>query len=88
MGFHETKAFESEQGLAVSLPDALGIRPGERFAVERSGRTIIITPLETESPEQVRERMRRLLEDMQKIGAPSDGVQERDPFEFPDRPGL
>jgi len=25
---------------------------------------------------------------MQKIGAPSDGVQERDPFEFPDRPGL
>lgn len=25
---------------------------------------------------------------MREIGSPADGVQEREPFEYPDRPGL
>jgi hypothetical protein len=29
-----------------------------------------------------------MLARLQAIGAPADGVQDRDPFEFPERPGL
>jgi hypothetical protein len=44
-----------------------------------------------ERDEAAAEEKRRLLEllgDLEAIGSPPDGVQERDPFEFPERPGL
>ena len=33
-------------------------------------------------------KLLELLEDLQAIGPPPGGVQERDPFKFPERPGL
>jgi hypothetical protein len=30
----------------------------------------------------------KLLDDLEAIGSPTDGMQERDPFEFPERPGV
>ena len=41
-----------------------------------------------EEPAEEKRKLLKLLDDLQAIGRPPDGVQERDPFEFPDRPGL
>jgi hypothetical protein len=41
-----------------------------------------------EEPAEGKRKLLALLEDLQAIGPPPGGVQERDPFEFPDRPGL
>lgn len=40
-----------------------------------------------EEPEEKR-KLLELLEDLRTIGTPPCEVQERDPFEFPERPGL
>jgi hypothetical protein len=48
------------------------------------------TPYRPPAREDLAEEKRRLLEllsDLEGIGSPGE-VQERDPFEFPERPGL
>lgn len=86
MGVHETKTFMSGNSVAVRLPKSLGFRPDQRVVIEQDGASIRIKP--AEDPEQVRRELRKLYEDMLAIGRPPGGVQDRDPFEFPDRPGL
>lgn len=86
MGVHETKTFMSGNSVAVRLPKGLGFRADQRVVIEQDGLSIRIKPVE--DPEQVKRELRQLYKDMLAIGSPPGGVQERDPFEFPDRPGL
>ena len=86
MGVHETKTFMSGNSVAVRLPRALGFGPDQRVLIEQQGSTITIRP--AEDPEQVRRELKQLCDDLLAIGPPPDGVQDRDPFEFPERPGL
>ena len=83
-----SKTFKSGNSVAMRLPKALGIGPDEHFIVERHGDTLTGRRIPTPAEEAERlVRFRTLLARLQEIG-PVGEIQERDPFEFPDRPGL
>jgi antitoxin VapB len=88
MGVHETKTFMSGNSVAVRLPKALGIGPNERMTIERHGDVVTARRIPSEAEEAERlARFRAALDEMRRIG-PVGEIQKRDPFEFPDRPGL
>lgn len=83
-----TKTFKSGNSVAVRLPRGLGIVPGERFEISRHGD--VLTARRLPSPEEEAERLARfraMLAELEKLTKTPE-VQEREPFEFPDRPGL
>ena len=86
MGAHETKTFKSGNSVALRLPKSLGVGPDERMLIEQNGD--VLTVRRAVDPAERKQRLLDMLARLQAIGAPADGVQERDPFEFPDRPGL
>ena len=86
MGMHETRTFKSGNSEAVRLPQGVGFGVGVAVKVERDGDRVIITP--SHNPDEEKARLLALLADLEAIGGPPDGVQEREPFEFPDRPNL
>lgn len=86
MGAHETKTFKCGNSEAVRLPQGVGFGVGVPVHVEREGERVVITP--ARNPAEEKARLRALIEDLEAIGAPPDGVQARDPFEFPERKGL
>ena len=81
-----SKTFKSGNSVAVRLPKALGIAADVEVVIERNGNALTIRP--KVDPEAEKARLAALLADLRAIGAPPDGPQEREPFEFPDRPGL
>ncbi len=85
MGAIETKTFKHGNSIAVDLPDVLGVEPGERFTIERTGSGFTLKPIENAAEEKRKlgELMARLLA----VG-PITPVSVREPIEFPDRPGL
>jgi antitoxin VapB len=86
MDVPETRTFKSGNSEAVRLPQGIGFGVGVSVNVERDGERVVITP--TRNPAEEKARLLALLADLEAIGAPPDGVQERDPFEFPERRGL
>jgi antitoxin VapB len=85
MGMHETKTFKSGNSEAVRLPQGIGFGVGVAVHVERDGDRVVITPARNAAEEK--RKLHDLVEALQAIGR-SGEVQERDPIEFPDRPGL
>jgi antitoxin VapB len=80
MNAYTTKTFKSGNSEAVRLPKDLGFGPGVEVEVQREGDVVTIR----------RKRMsnRDLVKRLREIGPPPDGVQEREPVEWPERPGL
>jgi antitoxin VapB len=78
-----TKTFRSGNSEAIRVPKALSFGVGTNVEIKRVGDRLIITKV-GKSKLTVEEMVAR----MREIGPPSDGVQEREPFEYPDRPGL
>jgi antitoxin VapB len=83
---YSSKTFKSGNSEAVRLPKGLGFGIGTDVLVEREGDRVVLTPLR--DPAAEKKRLHDMLARLQAIGAPEDGVQDRDPFEFPERPGL
>ncbi len=81
-----TKAFKSGNSVAVRLPKGFAIPAGAELELNKSGDTVTIKL--TRDPAEAQRRMRKLTADLEAIGAPPGGVQKRDPFDWPDRPGL
>lgn len=81
-----SKTFKSGNSEAVRLPKGLGFGIGTEVLVEREGERVVLTPVS--DPAAEKKRLLGMLARLQAIGAPADGVQDRDPFEFPERPGL
>jgi antitoxin VapB len=79
MNAFSTKTFKSGNSEAVRLPREIGFGPGTEVDVVRDGDAVIIR----------RKRMsnRELVEALRKLPRPSY-IEEREPIEFPDRPGL
>jgi antitoxin VapB len=79
MNAFSTKTFRSGNSEAVRLPREIGFGPGTEVEVAREGDVVIIK----------RKRMtnRELVEALRELPKPSY-VEEREPIEFPDRPGL
>jgi antitoxin VapB len=86
MGVVDSKTFKSGNSVAVRLPKEVAFAADIRVTIERNGDVLTIRPVE--NPIKAKARIRQMLDDLKAIGAPPDGVQPRDPFEFPDRPGL
>ena len=80
------RTFKSGNSEAVRLPKGLGFGNGKDIRVEREGGRVVLTEI-VDTAEQ-RRQMVQLYEDLLAIGAPADSIQARDPFEFPERPGL
>lgn len=88
MTAHETKSFKSGNSVALRLPKGLGIGPNERFEISRHGNTVTAHRIPTHEEEAERlKRFRAALGEMQALVRPAE-IQAREPFEFPDRPGL
>ena len=81
-----TRTFKSGNSVAVRLPKGFAIPVGAELEMDKSGDTVTIRV--TRDREEVRRQLRKLTADLEAIGAPPGGVQKREPFEFPDRPGL
>ena len=86
MGIVGSKTFKSGNSVAVRLPREIAFAPDIRVTIERNGDVLTIRPLH--DPAEEKRKLMELLADLAAIGQPDDGVQPRDPFEFPDRPGL
>lgn len=83
---HSTKSFKSGNSEAVRLPKGVGFGVGTELRVEREAGRIVLTPVS--DPAEDKRKLLALLDDLAAIGTPPDGVQKREPFDFPDRPGL
>jgi antitoxin VapB len=85
MGAHETRTFKSGNSVALRLPKNLAIGPNERMLIERNGDVLTVRRLK--DPAEEKRKLLELVEALRAIGRPG-AVQEREPIEFPDRPGL
>jgi antitoxin VapB len=77
----DTHTFKSGNSEAVRLPKGMGFGIGAPVQLIEHGDTVTIR--------RSRPRMtgKQLVEALEKLPKP-DGVQEREPIEFPERPGL
>jgi antitoxin VapB len=88
MGSHETRTFKSGNSVALRLPKGLAIGPNERMLVERHGDILTARRLPNDVEEAERlARFRLAMADLARLG-PVGEVQQREPIEFPERPGL
>ena len=81
-----TRTFKSGNSVAVRLPKGFAIPAGADLEMNKIGDTVTIRV--TRDTAEAQRRMRATFEAMLAIGTPPGGVQKRDPFEVPDRPGL
>ena len=80
-----SKIFKSGNSLAVRLPKEIAFAAGTEVVVERTGDVVTIRPLR--DPAEEKRKLLDLVEALRAIGPP-DEIEKREPFEFPDRPGL
>jgi antitoxin VapB len=79
MNAHTTKTFRSGNSEAVRLPKEMGFGEGVEVEVVRQGDTVTIRRKRISPAE--------LVEALNRLPKPSY-IQEREPFEPPERPGL
>lgn len=88
MAVVETRVFKSGNSAAVRLPGELSLPVGTLVRLEKVGSKLTIVP--AVDPSEERRRMRALADEIEAIWreAPYHEIEEREPIEFPDRPGL
>lgn len=86
MGAIETRTFQTADGVAVRLPEALGIAPGTVVTVEQVGDQVLIKPV-AERTDGLTGALAQIAE-LWKNAPHSETRVRREPIEFPDRPGL
>lgn len=81
----KTSAFKTGNSVAIRLPKAFGVKPGDKFELIRKGGHMEIHPVE--DLEQERADLKELGRILRELG-PRKNPLKREPIEFPDRPGL
>lgn len=76
------RTFRSGNSQAVRLPKSIAFDDGVELRVERQGDVVTLQPNYGPRPNA------RLIARLRALPNPPDGVQERDPFDDPERPGL
>lgn len=83
------RTFKSGNSSALRLPKELGLPPGTRVTIEKSGRGFAVQPIE--DPDEVRRDLETMAAEIKAVwegaGGPPLG-EIRDPDIFPNRPGL
>jgi antitoxin VapB len=80
-----SRTFKSGNSEAVRLPKGLGFGIGTDVTIERRGDALVLRPIR--NPDEERAAIRELVRRLREIG-PVGEIEEREPIEFPDRPGL
>lgn len=80
-----TRTFKSGNSVAVRLPKGFAIPAGAEVEMSKTGNRVVISV--TEDKAEAKRRLIEMLDALKALPKPPR-VQERDPFEFPDRPGL
>lgn len=80
-----TKTFKSGNSVAVRLPKGFAIPAGAEVEMSKTGNRVVISV--TQDQAEAKRRMLETLDALKALPKPPQ-VQKRDPFEFPDRPGL
>lgn len=81
----KTSAFKSGNSVAVRLPKAFGVKPGDEFELVQRGRKLELRPVL--DPEYEKAQVKELVRRLRALG-PVKNPEPREPIEFPDRPGL
>jgi antitoxin VapB len=81
MNIITTKPFRSGNSEAIRLPKHMAFGPDTEVVISKHGDIVTIRPKPKQS-------IKEMIARMNAIGAPEDGVQAREPFEAPERPGL
>ena len=80
-----TRTFKSGNSVAVRLPKGFAIPADTEVELDKSGDTVTIRLTRDEA--EARRRMLEALDALKALPKPPR-IQEREPLEFPDRPGL
>jgi len=80
-----SKTFKSGNSEAVRLPQGVGFGIGVEVRIERDGDRVVLTPARDPAAEKA--RLMKLIDDLDALPKP-DYIEKREPFEFPERPGL
>lgn len=80
-----SKTFKSGNSVAVRLPKEVAFAPDLAVVIERNGDVLTIRL--AVDPVEEKRKLVELVEALRAIGAPEE-IEKREPFEFPDRPGL
>lgn len=81
----KSSAFKTGNSVAVRLPKAFAVQPGDEFELIRKGRSIELRPVV--DPEEERRELRDLIAELEVLG-PVGGNPDDGRIEFPARPGL
>lgn len=81
----KSSSFKSGNSVALRLPKALGVQPGEQFELVRRGTVIEVRPVADIAKEKA--ELSELIRILRELG-PTKNPVLREPIEFPDRPGL
>jgi antitoxin VapB len=76
----DSKTFKSGNSEALRLPREVALGTDVEVTIRRVGDTLTITP-------KCRKTMAELVDRLKALPKP-DYIEERDPIEFPERPGL
>ena len=76
-----SRTFRSGNSVAVRIPREFGFAENVDVEISGDGEAIMIRRKPKMTTKELVARLRE-------IGPPRDGVQPREPFEWPDRPGL
>lgn len=80
-----TRTFKSGNSVAVRLPKDFGIPAGAEVKLDRKGDTVTLRL--ARDPAEEKARLMKVLNELKAIG-PVGEIEQREPIEFPDRPGL
>lgn len=81
MNMITTKPFRSGNCEAIRLPKHMAFGPDTEVEISKHGDIVTIRPKPKQS-------IKQMIANLRAIGTPEDGVQKREPFEAPERPGL
>jgi antitoxin VapB len=81
----KSSSFKSGNSVALRLPKALGVKPGEQFELVRRGTMIEVRAVVDIAKEKA--ELSELVRILRELG-PTKNPVLREPIEFPDRPGL
>lgn len=74
------KTFISGNSEAIRLPKGIAYGPGTEMVLVRRGNVTTLYP-------RPKRTVADMIADLRRLGPPEGTVQEREPIEFPDRPG-